>query len=72
MVCVCACVFFPAASLCTIGEMFRVVHAGVFAAVFEGRVGEVLAGTPGAGGEQGRVEERSLVVQSHAAAVHQV
>lgn len=68
----CACVFSVRMCLCTIGELLRVIHAGVFATVFEGRVWEVLAGTPGAGGEQGGVEEGSLVVQSHAASVHQV
>lgn len=66
--------FLPGVGMCrcTISEMFRVVHAGVFAAMLEGRVGEVLAGSSGAGGEQGGVEEGSLVVQSHAAAVHYV
>lgn len=58
--------------LCTVSEMLRVVHAGVFAAVFERRVQEVLTGSSGAGGEQGCVEEGCLVVQSHAASVHQV
>lgn len=58
--------------LCTISELLRVVQAGVFTAVLEGGVGEVLAGSSGAGGEQGGVEEGSLVVQSHAATVHQV
>lgn len=46
----------------TITELIRVVQAGVFAAVFEGRVEEVLTGSPGAGGEQGGVEQGRLVV----------
>lgn len=58
--------------LCTVCEELRVVHAGVFASVFEGRVGEVVAGSSGAGGQQGGVEEGRLVVQSHAASVHKV
>lgn len=52
--------------------MLRVVQAGVFAAVFEGRIGEVLAGSSRTGGEQGGVEKGSLVVQSHAATIHKV
>lgn len=58
--------------LCTISEMLRVVQASVFTAVLKGRVGKVLTGPSGAGREQGGVEEGSLVVQSHATAVHQV
>lgn len=57
----------------TVAELLRVVQGGVFAAaVFEGGVGQVLAGQSGAGGEQGGIEEGSLVVQSHAASVHQL
>lgn len=48
--------------LCTISEMLRVIQAGVFAAMFEGGVRKVLAGSSGTGGEQGGVEEGSLVV----------
>lgn len=52
--------------------MLGVVQAGVFAAVFEGRIGKVLTGPSGTGGEQGCVEKGSLVVQSHAATVHKI
>lgn len=55
--------------LCTISLKLRVVQAGVFAAVFEGRVGQVFAGYSGAGGEQGGVEKRRFIVQSHTPAV---
>lgn len=56
----------------TIAELIWVVQACVFAAVFEGRVQEVFAGSPGAGGQQGGVEKRRLVVQCHATTVHDV
>lgn len=57
---------------CTISELLRVVQAGVFAALFEGGVRQVLTSHSRAGGEQGGVEEGSLVVKSHAATVHEV
>lgn len=56
----------------TVGEMLGVIQAGVFAAVFERRIREVLTGPSWTGGEQRCVEKGCLVVQSHAAAVHKI
>lgn len=64
--------FFYQNDLCTVSEMLGVVQTGVFAAVFEGRIRKVIAGPSGTGGQQGRVEKGSLVVQSHAATIHKI
>lgn len=59
---VCVTLVFCQDDLYTVSEMLRVIQASVFAAVFERRVGKVLAGPSGTGREQGRVEKGSLVV----------